>query len=281
MTNSITPMTSSPYIDLLKKTLIDYANIDSLEYLPLDIVNSNWKTAFLFPIHKVLKKVNFGIHKTKYVSENERLNGYDWPANALTMIGMNRLNNIEFCVENILKDKIEGDLIETGVWRGGATILMRALLKEHTITDRKVWAADSFEGLPKPNSESYPEDKGNPLHSFKILTASLDEVKNNFKKYNLLDDQVVFLKGWFKDTLPTIKTEKLALLRLDGDLYESTSLALKHLYPKLSKGGYIIIDDYNAFPYCKKAVDEYRLKNDIQEGIIEIDKEAVYWRKTN
>lgn len=271
--------TSSPYIELLKKTLVDYSNVNSYEYHPLEIVNPNWKTAVLIPVHKLLRWRNFAICKVQYVDEHERRNGYDWPARALTMIGLNRLSNIETCMRVIARDGIEGDVIETGVWRGGATILMKALLKELNLEDRKVWLADSFEGLPKPNSEQYPADKGNPLHSIKILRASLDEVKQNFKQFDLLDDNVIFVKGWFKDTLHIIEVEKLALLRLDGDLYESTILALKHLYPKLSVGGYVIIDDYNAFPYCKQAVDDYRLEHGITEAPIRIDDEAIYWRK--
>ncbi|MFK8036721.1 MAG: TylF/MycF/NovP-related O-methyltransferase [Crocinitomicaceae bacterium] len=269
----------SNYIELLKKTLIDYQKIDSYEYHPLEIVNPNWKTAILFPLHKLLKKRNFAISKIKYVNRNERLNGYDWPANALTMVGLNRLNNIEYCIRIILNNNIEGDFIETGVWRGGSTILMKGILKELGITDRVVWLADSFEGLPKPNSKVYPADKGNDLYKRRILTCSLEEVQKNFKNFELLDEQVKFIKGWFKDTLPTVPIKKISLLRLDGDLYESTYIALKYLYTNLSKGGFVIVDDYNAFPFCKAAVDDFRNEHNIKESIIEIDKEAIYWQK--
>lgn len=270
---------TSDYIDLLKKTLIDHSTINKVEYHPLDIVPPNRKTFFLYPIHRLLKKRNFAITKVIPVDEQERLNGYDWPANALTMIGLNRLNNIEQCIRQIIEQNVEGDLIETGVWRGGATILMRALLKELNVQDRVVWLADSFEGLPQPDPEKFPADKGNTLYKEPILSCSIEEVKANFRLYGLLDEQVQFIEGWFKTTLPTAPVNKLSLLRLDGDLYESTHLALEHLYPKLSSGGFVIIDDYNAFPNCKEAVDTYRLKHNIREEIIEIDKEAVYWQK--
>ncbi|MFT6500449.1 MAG: O-methyltransferase [Crocinitomicaceae bacterium] len=269
----------SEYIELLKKTLIDYSMINKNEYHPLDIVRPSWKTFFLFPLHRILKKRNFAIGKIKRVNEHDRLNGYDWPANALTMIGLNRLNNIEDCIRTILRDKIEGDFIETGVWRGGATILMRAVLKELEIKDRVVWLADSFEGLPKPNTNDFPADKGNELYKLRILSCSLEEVQHNFKVYGLLDDQVKFIPGWFKDTLPTAPVQQISLLRLDGDLYESTFTALKYLYPNVSSGGFVIVDDYNAFPYCKAAVDAFRKEYKIEESMIEIDKEAIYWRK--
>lgn len=270
----------SPYLELLKKTLIDYSKINSYEYYPLSIVNFNWKTFLLYPIDKLLRTRNFALCKLKYVTEYNRLNGYDWPANADTMIGLNRLNNIELCIHSIINEKIPGDFIETGVWRGGSTILMRAILKELNIRERKVWVADSFQGLPKPDSSNYYADKNNKLFQQKIFRVKSEEVKNNFRKYDLLDEQVVFLEGWFKDTLPKAPINKLALLRLDGDMYESTIQALNNLYPKLSSGGYVIIDDYNAFDNCKQAVVDYRNEHKIQDMIIEIDKEAVYWRKT-
>ena len=269
----------SLYIELLKRTLIDYSKINSYEYHPLSIVNVNWKTHILFWLDKLLRTRKFAICKLKFVEEKNRLNGYDWPANATTMIGLNRLNNIEYCIYSIINDNVPGDFIETGVWRGGAAILMRGVLKELEIADRKVWLADSFMGLPKPDEKNYKADKGNKLYKIKILKSSLEEVRNNFKAYDLLDEQVIFLEGWFKDTLPKAPVDKLSLLRLDGDMYESTIQALLNLYPKLSAGGYIIIDDYNAFHNCKQAVTDYRMDYNINEPIIEIDEQAVYWRK--
>ncbi len=268
----------SRYIELLKKTLIDYSRINSYEYHPLSLVNGNWKTAPLYPLDILLRRRNFAICKLKFVSQERRMNGYDWPASADTMIGLNRLNNIEYCIHSIINNNVEGDLIETGVWRGGATILMRAVLKELEISNRRVWVADSFQGLPKPDPK-YEADKKNKLHTLKILTATLQEVKNNFKKYDLLDEQVIFLEGWFKDTLPRAPIDKLALIRLDGDMYESTIQAIEQLYPKLSDGGFIIVDDYNAFPYCKQAIEDYRTKHAINNTMITIDREAIYWQK--
>jgi hypothetical protein len=210
-----------------------------------------------------------------------RESGLDHPLVAHTMIGMKRLNNIHACLEDILKNGVPGDCIETGVWRGGATILMRAILKAFQNTDRKVWVADSFEGVPPPNVSQYPQDRGWNLNEMKHLAVSLETVKNNFRKYGLLDDQVVFLKGWFRDTLPTAPIQRLSLLRLDGDLYESTMDALKSLYPKVSVGGYVIIDDYGNIEPCRKAVTEYRSIHNITDAIISIDTGGgAYWKKT-
>lgn len=269
---------SSPYLELLKKVLIDYDKIGSFEYHPLNIVNPNWKTFFLYPIDKLLRKRNFSIGKLKYVDKEERLNGLDWPANAKTMIGYKRLSNIEHCIRIIEKESIEGDLIETGVWRGGAAIFMKAVLNELKMKDRNVWLADSFMGIPAPKKE-YPEDKVSKLHQHPIFKISKEEVENNFRRFDLFDDSIKFLEGWFDQTLTNAPIEKLSLLRLDGDLYESTYVALKYLYTKLSLGGFVIIDDYNAFQFCKKAVDDFRFENKIEEEMFEIDQEAVYWRK--
>lgn len=214
----------------------------------------------------------------KYNKE-QRENGLDWPNQAHTMIGLKRLNNIQFCVESVLKNNILGDLVETGVWRGGAVIFMRAILKAHNITDRMVWAADSFKGLPAPDTSSYPMDQGSNFHTLPYLAVSLNQVKSNFSCYDLLDNQVGFLSGWFKDTLPSAPINKIAVLRLDGDLYESTMEALTNLYPKVSIGGYIIIDDY-CISCCRRAVEDFRNKNNIQDPIITIDSAGVFWQRS-
>jgi hypothetical protein len=207
-----------------------------------------------------------------------RAEGRDWPSCAHTMIGGKRLNNLQFCVEDVLRRGVPGDLIETGVWRGGAVIFMRAILKVHGVKDRHVWVADSFEGVPPSNLEKYPEDTVS-LDQFRQLAVPLTEVENNFRTYGLLDDQVHFLKGWFRDTLPSAPIEKLAVLRLDGDLYESTMDALRALYPKLQKGGYVIVDDFGAMKPCRQAIEEFRNTHGIKDKIEQIDWTGVYWQK--
>jgi hypothetical protein len=202
-------------------------------------------------------------------SKDRRLIGDDWPAHAHTMIGMKRLDNIQFCVEDVIEKGIKGDLIETGVWRGGATIFMRAILKAHNCMNRKVWVVDSFEGFP--SDVAFGGDAR--------LSVSLEEVKNNFILYDLLDDRVVFLKGWIKDTLPAAPIKKLAVARLDTDLYQSTMDSLTYLYPKLSEGGYLIVDDFSIVPECKQAILDYRSINNITEEIKEIDWTGIYWQK--
>jgi O-methyltransferase len=149
----------------------------------------------------------------------------------------------------------------------------------HAVHDRKVWLADSFRGLPPPDAEKYPADKGADWHEPEYLAVSLEKVKEHFAKYGLLDDQVRFLEGWFKDTLPKAPIDRLAILRLDGDMYESTMDAISSLYPKLSKGGFLIIDDYGAVEACRKAIADYRAQHDINDAILQTDSHEFYWRK--
>lgn len=209
-----------------------------------------------------------------------RIDGMDWPVEGLTMVGLKRLDNLQSCVETVVAENVPGDLIETGVWRGGASIFMRAVLKECG-SERTVFVADSFQGFPEANGDLYPADRPRakrgkePAHDF--IVVPLDTVRANFERYGFLDEQVRFVPGWFSDTLPTL-TGPWSLLRLDGDLYESTVVALESLYPNLSPGGFVIIDDYRLRS-CRLAVEDFRLKHAIQAPMQEIDQSAVYWRR--
>jgi O-methyltransferase len=220
------------------------------------------------------------VRRTSPFGQRKRDLGLDWPAEAETMIGMQRLTSLQRCVEAVLAEDIPGDLVECGVWRGGASILMRAVLETYGDKTRCVWLADSFAGVPPPDSAKYEADKGSVLHHFSpILAVSESEVRANFQRYGLLDDQVRFLPGWFKDTLHDAPIDRIAVLRLDGDLYESTIQALDALYPRLSPQGFCIIDDYHAIKACRRAVTEYRAEHRISAEIGDIDGSGVLWRK--
>jgi O-methyltransferase len=212
-------------------------------------------------------------------SLRRRARGLDWPVNGLTMVGVRRLNNVQECIERALADGVPGDLVETGVWRGGTAMFMRAVLKAHDVTDRVVYAADSFEGLPRADDERFPADAARHFEKFDFLSVSLETVQANFREYGLFDDQVRFVKGWFRDTMPTLAGHTWSLIRMDGDMYESTIVVLEHLYPGLSPGGFLIVDDYNGIEACRKAVDDYRRDHGIREEIQRIDWTGVYWRK--
>lgn len=206
-----------------------------------------------------------------------RRTAYQLAPGIKTMIGRERLEQVRDCVTDVLERDVPGDLIETGVWRGGATILMRGILRARGVSDRKVYVADSFEGLPPPDVARYPADEGLDFHEHPVLAVSLEEVRANFERYDLLDDQVVFVKGWFRDTLPALADRTFAVIRLDGDLYESTMDALVNLYPRLSPGGWLIVDDFHI-PACVQAVTEYREAHGITSELHRVNWAAA-WRK--
>ncbi|MES0873940.1 TylF/MycF family methyltransferase [Sinimarinibacterium thermocellulolyticum] len=265
------------YLDLLKKTL-SFSLWEDIGH-PIEMNNHLRRLPFRLAVAALSRGLRVaGLQAYRIVDRSRREEGRVWPRYADTMIGMKRLDNLQYCLERVIADAVPGDVIETGVWRGGATIFMKGCLRAYGDTTRRVFVADSFQGLPPPDPDKYPEDAGDRHHTLEHLAVSEAQVRANFERYGLLDERVVFLKGWFKDTLPTAPIERLAVMRLDGDMYESTMDALRPLYPKLSEGGFCIIDDY-ALPGCRKAVDEFRAANGITSPIHKIDWSGVYWRK--
>ncbi|MCL4689496.1 MAG: class I SAM-dependent methyltransferase [Burkholderiales bacterium] len=258
------------YLDLLKKALTASLYDESAGHA------SNW-----LKVNNQVVTLPPGAVLIQYrpLDEVARSEGRDWPLFGFTMAGLKRMDNIQHCLGQVLADGVPGDLIETGVWRGGAAILMRGMLAARGVTDRTVWVADSFEGLPPPSADDRARAPKDPDHSQEAyLKVPLERVQENFRRFGLLDGQVRFLKGWFKDTLPAAPIERLAILRLDGDLYSSTKDALDALGHKVSPGGFVIVDDYHAWEGCRQAVDEYRAARGITAPLVQVDWTAVYWR---
>jgi len=205
--------------------------------------------------------------------------GRETPEFALTMVGRRRLDNVHRCVAAVLEEAIPGDLMECGVCRGGVAILMRSILHAYGITDRSVWVADSFQGVPAPKADLYPADRGLDLHDREDLAVALVEVQKNFARFDLLDGQVKFIEGFFADSLPGAPVGDLAVLRLDGDLYESTYVCLVNLYERVSPGGFVIVDDYNCYECCRRAVQDFARERGLAFNIQDIDGWGAYWRK--
>ncbi|MGO9078306.1 MAG: TylF/MycF family methyltransferase [Streptosporangiaceae bacterium] len=266
------PEAETMYLELLRRNLTRYGRDEMVPVFAS-------RHRILRPVIHALARRDIHLVRKVAFDPQKRNLGLDWPAEAETMIGMRRLASLQHCVETVLADDIPGDLVECGVWRGGACILMRAILAAYGDEKRQVWLADSFQGVPPPDAENYSADRGIRLDlNADVLAVSESDVKANFERYGLLDDRVRFLAGWFKDTLPTAPLDHIAVLRLDGDLYESTIQALDALYPKLSSGGFCIIDDYHAIAACSKAVADYRERHGITAPIIDIDGSGVFWR---
>ena len=261
------------YIDLVKRCVLNLPYVD-VELNPIQPYGRLRATAL-----GLFRKAGIQLAHQRRGHFARRVEGSDFSDVAHSMLSLKRLDNVQYCMETVLRDRIAGDFIETGVMRGGSVILMRAILKAHGVTDRTIWAADSFEGLPAPDVDKYPDDAGAEWHLRPLTEVGVQFVQRNLDRYGLLDDQVKFIKGWFRDTLATAPIGGLALLRLDGDLYESTMDAIVPLYPKLSAGGFLIVDDYNL-PACRKAIHDYRDAQHIRDEIVPIDEAGVYWRKS-
>lgn len=192
-----------------------------------------------------------------------------------------------------LQENIPGDFVECGVGAGTQICAMGHACQLFK-SNKKIHAFDSFEGIPfaGPNDVSQPgigeikhdvhvADLNTLLVSSGITVHALDNVQNNIYKWRVRYNNFLFHKGWFQHVLPVVHDQinQIAFLRLDGDLYESTLVCLEYLYPKIVKGGYIVIDDY-ALPGCKKAVDQYLAKHDLQPQIRAVidGSGPVYWK---
>jgi hypothetical protein len=266
------------YLDLMKKVLTRALMATGMERHTIRPLG---------PKSRLLHKLNttgsgFGVEVVRLTpsspedymeSGHEAVNRVE---DAETMLGTRQLDHMQHCIVDVLDRDVPGDFIEAGVWRGGMTIFMRAVLMAYQNTDRKVWVADSFAGLPDVDTsrETFAWRKGD-------MAVSLQAVKNNFARYGLLDEQVVFLQGFFAETLRSAPIRQLSILRVDADLYQSTLDVLHSLYSSLSCGGYAIFDDYQNLPDCRKAIDEFRRERSITEEICPVDRRAVYWQKVS
>jgi O-methyltransferase len=265
-------------LDLLKKCLTRYLFGET--WVPVVPQRGTAKHLLFQPVRQWLAGKDMEVVRHLPFDAQGRAEGRDWPARAESMAGLKRLDNLQYCIIDVLHRGVPGDLIETGAWRGGVTIFMRAVLEAFGDPDRQVWVADSFQGLPKPDPGRWPAEAGDEHWTREQLAVPLEEVQANFARYGLLDERVRFLPGWFKDTLPAAPIEQLAVLRLDGDMYGSTMEALEALYPKLSPGGYVIVDDYGAIPQCKEAVTDFRTAHGIIDPMESVDWTGVYWQRS-
>ncbi len=243
----------SAYLELLKLSLCDLAGTSTLSVGAL-------------PDRTVMSR------ELRGEARRLRAAGMDWPLQGLTMVGLARLDDLQDCVESVVSDGVAGDLIEAGCWRGGSSILMRAVLD--SLGDaRTVVAADSFQGFPA-------EDGGAELSAYDFLAAPVDEVRESFSRFGL-ERGVEIVPGFFEQTMPALSGRSWALVRLDADTYEPTRVALESLYPGLSVGGHLVLDDYGSFEGCRRAVDEFRGEHGIGEPIERIDFTGARWRKEN
>ena len=238
-------------------------------------------------IKKIIKKLGYEIHRSGTYSEfpidfNEIDIDIIKAVKPFTLTSIERRFALIQAVNYIIKNKIAGDIVECGVWKGGSIMAIAKTLLTLKSYDKELYLFDTFEGMPKPKEfdvASY--DNRMAIKQFEDLKINdnssnwckieLDEVRNNVfsTKYN--KEKFHFIKGKVEDTIPEFSPETISILRLDTDWYESTRHELIHLFPRLVKGGVIIIDDYGYWKGAKKAVDEYFTENNIPILLNRID----------
>ncbi|RWR51924.1 glycosyltransferase [Sinirhodobacter ferrireducens] len=276
------PDATGRYLDLLKAVLLNETGLET--EVALDSLRGAKEVPPAFwteTLYDVPGKLALALDEKRRIRARgiDTLTANAGPPLGYTMIGRQRLEHLQWCVTTALAEGVAGDVMECGVWRGGASLFMKAVLDLSGDRERTVWLADSFAGLPPP---SYPEDQGMDLsrEHFPSLAVSQQRVERAFADFGLLDARVRFLPGFFADTLADCEVGQLAVLRLDGDLYSSTMQALEALYDRVSPGGFIVIDDYGGLGQCAQAVDRFRSARGITPPITMIDWTGAYWRKS-
>lgn len=265
----------SRYLCLLKRALVNWIYPEhelQVSYLQSDTVSKDKLTRSRYL--RDISRIEAGNYSELL---EKKKNGFVTVLSH-TLIGLRRLNHLEYCAREIFAQKIPGDFFEAGVCQGGASIFLRGLQVAFGEEQRKVWAADSFEGLPPALlAQDYGLDFTESNYPW--LAFSQERVEDHFRRYDLWSDQVRLVKGWFSETLPELDCGPLSLLRLDADLYQSTMETLVNLYDKVVPGGFIVVDDYGAFEACRLAIDDFRKERKIQDTLKWIDWSGVYWRK--
>lgn len=228
--------------------------------------------------------------------------GRAWPKLGITMAGMARAASISEQLKLIKDSNVPGAYLEAGVWRGGMSIYARASMYVYKLAKRKMYVADSFMGLPPPRNSSLRPDEtaySQKASSNRTLAVGMQHVKNNFRMYGVDSEQVVLVPGYFVDSLPPLREEmvrtgeQIALLRMDGDMYDSTIDILYNLYDLVPVGGIIVVDDWDWKSGCKEgstararplfgakeAVIDFHAMHEITAVMHDIDGTGAWWQK--
>jgi O-methyltransferase len=230
--------------------------------------------AYRIPKHTSVTKLSYSTFTNSVI---EKVRPY-------TMTTDERIAALITAVDYIEKNQIEGDFVECGVWKGGSAVAMIECLKQHNSHNRYLYLYDTFEGMSSPteNDKDFTgrdaleylkeneKNTGNAMWCY----APLELVKNVVSDKGYPNEKIKFIKGKVEETIPQIMPQKIALLRLDTDFYESTKHEMEFLFPLLVSGGVLIIDDYGYWKGSRKAVDEYIDKNKIKILLNDIDKQG-------
>lgn len=272
---------SPDYLGLLKMVLTRYDLEPAVRFSPVKFSRSEFRNPLNYFIAKHAQRIVESAGKLVFSRPEtfdaaKRLSGLDWPIEAETMIGVKRLDQFHNALRTCDVEQIKGDVLEAGIWRGGAVIFAAAYLSQSNPFSRRVIAADSFDGLPPPDSR-YPVDVGDLHSTIDFLRVSEKEVLANFRKFAVSTENVDFLPGWFEDTLPTVGNRNLAILRMDGDMYSSSSHILSALFDRVTPGGFVIVDDY-ALRGAREAVHDFLDGRGLSPEISDIDGIGAYFR---
>ena len=192
-----------------------------------------------------------------------------------TKLNYTRLAKLYEIAKTLESEKLQGNLVECGVWRGGSAGIVAA-----TVKNRESWLFDSFEGCPKPTDLDIAYDGQEGKEG--AYKADEREVRRLFfDKLRIDESRVKIVRGLFEDTIPKFKDKigLIALLHLDADWHESTKLCLENLYDKVVERGFVVIDDYGYWEGCRKAVDEFIKQNNLKVKLIKTDYPEVYFQK--
>ena len=208
-----------------------------------------------------------------------RASGLDWTYFGMTMTGAARLHSLLSLLRKVFESDVDGVFVEAGVWRGGSSILAQGAMLAYNESHRHVVVCDSFCGLPPGKNEYHAGDLGWDMTPY--LQVSDSEVASNFQKFGLLAPNVIFAKGFFNASMPILRSQiqNISILRLDGDISQSTVDVLYHLYDRVSVGGYVIVDDWFGFPAKQACIDFFQAHN-THPIVIPIDNNAAFWQIT-
>lgn len=270
------------YLDLLSRTLVNliYPEHD----LRIDELEERRPAGPWLDYERRMRDLRY-VEPEKFAAiVQHKIAGTSWkrrPARfAHTMVGLRRLDNLEYCAASVIANGVAGDFVECGVLQGGASIFLRALQVAYGEPSRRTWLCDSFAGPPPPTDAVDRElAAGFNEAAEPWLAATVESVRDNFRTYDLLSEEVRFVEGLFADSLPHAPIERIAILRLDVGLFDATTDVLEHLYDRVSEGGFVVIDDYNVYEPCRRAVDEFRARRGETSPMRPADWNSAYWQK--
>jgi hypothetical protein len=272
------PACDQRYLDIVERALINDLHPEMgsrIVALVKALLEARWQEPTLKAIETELARF-FGVRGAA-----DRFQDSEWYANIAgdpyTMVSPQRLQNARVAAQTVLAENLPGDFVETGVWRGGVCIMLKAVLTAAGAR-RRIFVCDSFEGLPEIHEGA---DAPLKLHENPLLAVGVEQVRENFARFDLLDEDVTFVKGWFKDTMPDLRgqVDQIAILRMDGDYYTSTREVIDELYDKVTAGGFIIVDDYGTYQQCRDAIHDFWTERGLRPELIQVDGHAHYWRK--